>query len=157
MPPPQTVVCEICHQQFSARSLAIHQKACVRKRNESTSFCEVCDQLVTNDEYGKHVAECRVLNARLLEAKKRAGGGAKAAAGAPTQAQQRSKIPESVLRRLEAAARVGGSGDDVEAARLTGRAGQSCDACAGVVATIGCVHCSSIYCAACSDTVHGAQ
>ena len=39
MPPPSTVVCELCGGKFSKHSLIIHQKACVVKREQSTSFC----------------------------------------------------------------------------------------------------------------------
>lgn len=56
---------------FGKVSLPIHAKSCVAKREASTSFCEVCDQIVSNDEYSKHVEECRRVNAGML-AKKRA-------------------------------------------------------------------------------------
>jgi len=38
MPPPSIVICEICNGKFSKHSIAIHQKACVVKRELSTEF-----------------------------------------------------------------------------------------------------------------------
>jgi hypothetical protein len=38
MPPPSIVICEICNGKFSKHSIAIHQKACVVKRELSTDF-----------------------------------------------------------------------------------------------------------------------
>lgn len=37
MPPPSTVVCEICGGKFSKHSLIIHQRQCVEKREKSTA------------------------------------------------------------------------------------------------------------------------
>ena len=39
MPPPSTVVCELCGGKYSKHSLIIHQKQCVVKRELSTAFC----------------------------------------------------------------------------------------------------------------------
>ena len=57
MPPPQVVICEICQGKFSKHSLAIHQKACVVKRELSTDFCPVCDRLVDNSEFDEYKEE----------------------------------------------------------------------------------------------------
>ena len=37
MPPPQSIVCEICGGKFSKHSLVIHQRQCVEKREKSTA------------------------------------------------------------------------------------------------------------------------
>jgi hypothetical protein len=157
MPPPATVLCEICHQKFSVRSLPLHQKSCVKKREESTSFCPVCDQLVSNDEYQKHYSECKIVNAGLLKKKKEA-----AAAAAKKQAGKqaepavppgpRSKIPESVLRRLEAHA--GGVSNDSPEQVLLKRLGGSCHACGTAVAVAACLGCHTVYCKSCCDMIH---
>ena len=147
MPPPPTVVCELCHNQFSVRSLPIHQRQCAKKREQSTSFCPVCDCLLSNEELGRHVAECKRVNTGTAAAKK-------------PGAAPRSKIPESVLRRLEAAeaAANGGGGGGANSGvgeRLAARgASGPCDACAAAACTVGCVKCDKVFCAPCSDTIH---
>jgi hypothetical protein len=75
MPPPAAVVCELCGGKFSKHSLPIHQKACVVKRELSTSFCPVCDCLVSNDEYSAHVGECKKLNGAAAAEIKKANRG----------------------------------------------------------------------------------
>lgn len=198
MPPPSAVICEICGGKYSKHSLAIHQKACVKKREESTDFCPVCDQLVSNDEYGKHVEECKRVNAPLLKEKKAkaaaeqkavnnakkgsntngtapinglqgntvgsaAAINATATAIAETQGekpgssqqQKRSKIPESVLRRLEAA-KAGGPNKkplSVEE-QLATRLGESCHACGTKIACVLCVDCHTVYCNDCCEMIH---
>lgn len=166
MPPPSVAICEICGGKFSKHSLAIHQKACVKKREESTSFCPVCDQLVTNDEYSHHVEECKRVNAHVLREKKIAAAKAAKAKGAnggadgdaagdkPSSASQksRSKIPESVLRRLEAAK--AGSKELSPEEQLFARLGEPCHACGGAMATTACVGCHTVYCAPCCDMIH---
>lgn len=165
MPPPSTVLCEICHQKFSTRSLAIHQKSCVKKREEGTCFCPVCDQLVSNDEYQRHYSECKDVNAHLLKkkkdaaaaaaaAKKQAGkaGGASAGAAAAPPPGPRSKIPEAVLRRLEAHA-AGAVADTPEQALLK-RLGGPCHACGVAKAIAACVGCHTVYCKPCCAMIH---
>jgi hypothetical protein len=186
MPPPSTVVCELCGGKFSKHSLVIHQKQCVVKRELSTAFCPCCDQLVSNDEYSKHVTKCREVNERSMRAKKEAAekarlavakaggtaaavaaggdaaraaailalpaaaapGGAGAGAGAPP----RSKIPESVLRRLEAAKN--GVAEQTPEQKLVARCGGPCDACPSAKSTIVCVGCHMVYCVTCSGNIH---
>ena len=163
MPPPSTVLCEICHQKFSVRSLAIHQKSCAKKREEGTVFCPVCDQLVSNDEYQKHYSECKDVNAHLLKKKKEAAAAAAAArkqvakAGgvveaAPAPAGPRSKIPEAVLRRLEAHA--SGAVADTPEQALLKRLGSPCHACGVAKAAAACLGCHTVYCKPCCDMIH---
>ena len=167
MPPPTTVLCEICHQKFSVRSLAIHQKSCVKKREEGTCYCPVCDQLVSNDEYSRHYDECKTVNAHLLKKKKEAAAAAAAAkkqagkagagdpgaaAAAPAPAGPRSKIPESVLRRLEAHA--SGAVADTPEQALLKRLGGPCHACGVAKAAAACVGCHTVYCKPCCDMIH---
>ena len=141
MPPPSTVPCEMCHQQFSARSLAIHQRACAKKREDGTDFCPTCDALVSNIEYGAHVRECRTLHSAMLAGRSAdiRGNGAK----------KRSKIPESVVRRLQGAAR----GESV-VERLVQRTGELCCACVMTRAAVACELCDSLYCIQCAVSVH---
>ena len=185
MPPPSTVVCELCGGKFSKHSLVIHQKQCMVKRELSTAFCPCCDQLVSNDEYSKHVTQCRVVNERTMRAKKdaadkakaavaKAGGtaaamaaggdaaravalvaaSASAAAAGPAAAASgpRSKIPDAVLRRLEAAKN--GVSEETPEQKLVKRCGGPCDACPGSRSTIVCVGCHMVYCKTCSANIH---
>jgi len=194
MPPPIAVICEICGGKFSRHSLAIHQKACVVKREQSTDFCPVCDQLVSNDEYGKHVEECKRVNAPLLKEKKAKAAAeqkannntkkgtnpinglqgntvgsqnakdATAAAIAETQSekpsssqqQKRSKVPESVLRRLEAAKNGTGNKKPLTVEeQLALRIGnEQCLACGQKVACVICVDCHTVYCNDCCEMIH---
>ena len=180
MPPPSTVVCEICGGKFSKHSLLIHQKQCATKRELSTAFCPSCDQIVSNDEYSKHVTACKAVNERGLREKRLAaekakkaakaggvgagggGGGAGPAGAAPlapppavaaaVAAPQRSKIPEAVLRRLEAAK--SGAVELTPEQKLHARLGKGCDACPGARAIIACLGCHMVYCKACCAAVH---
>lgn len=158
MPPPATVLCEICHQKFSVRSLPLHQKSCVKKREESTSFCPVCDQLVSNDEYQKHYGECKIINAGLLKKKKdmAAAAAKKKGPADPTSTGNapaaRSKIPESVLRRLEAHA--GGQSTDSPEQVLMKRLGGPCHSCGTATAVAACMGCHTVYCKSCCDMIH---
>jgi len=173
MPPPAAVVCELCGGKFSKHSLPIHQKACVVKRELSTSFCPVCDCLVSNDEYSAHVGECKKLNGaaaaeikKANEAKKAKaskekgktlGGGAAAAEPAAAaegeKKPQRSKIPESVLRRLEAFKN--GEAELSPDQKLLKELGvEPCLACGKPKAAVACVGCHAVYCKPCSDMIH---
>ena len=175
MPPPQSVVCEICGGKYSKHSLIIHQRQCVVKREASTVYCPSCSQLVSNDEYGAHVTKCRDVNERATREKKLAvakatkavaRGGAAAAAGAATlavvagaaaasaaaAAKPRSKIPEAVLRRLEAARL--GTLELTPEQKLIARLGSPCDACGASAACAACVGCHQVFCAPCCDGLH---
>jgi hypothetical protein len=170
MPPPAPVLCPLCNGKFTKHSVDIHLKACVKKREASTSFCPVCDQIVSNDEYGHHVEECKRVNAGAIREKKAqqakaakaAGGAAGAAAGGaaeggdkPGSASQktRSKIPESVLRRLEAVNNNGGKTLTPEE-RLFSQLGQPCLACGQALSDTACVGCHTVYCSPCSEMIH---
>ena len=191
MPPPQVVICEICQGKFSKHSLAIHQKACVVKRELSTDFCPVCDRLVDNSEFGSHVAECKRVNGaaaheqKLIKEKaaaaaKKAGGkppkggqttgtaapadlsmtnglngaGNPSAAAAPEK-KTRSKIPESVLRRLEMAKMTGASGKPLTPEEILLKdLGQACLSCGSSMADTACLGCHAVYCNPCSVMLH---
>lgn len=190
MPPPLAIICEICGGKFSKHSLVIHQKACVAKREASTSFCPVCDCLVSNDEYGSHVTECKRVNGQAAADVKKATAAAKAkaakadkakagaaakpgdlsvvgndktaaaeaasasaAAAATAKPQQRSKIPESVLKRLAGAAN--GEKQLTPEQRLQKCLGvDPCLACGGPKAAVACMGCHAVYCKPCSDMIH---
>lgn len=191
MPPPQAIICEICGGKFSKHSLLIHQKQCAVKREASTSFCPVCDCLVSNDEYSSHVGECkrvqgtekadakRAVATKLKKAAGKAGKGggaaapptgeglavvgnlkavvqdAVAAAAAPAK-PQRSKIPESVLKRL-AAANNGEKAVTPEQQLQRQLGVDPCLACGAPKAAVACVGCHAVYCKPCSDMLHEAN
>jgi hypothetical protein len=180
MPPPSFVLCDLCHQKFSKHSLPIHLKACVAKREASTCFCPVCDNLVSNDEYENHVSECRRVNGPKLAEKKAAAakaakaagkaaphsagaaaaaagavsGGAAAGGSAAAAPAARSKVPDHVLRKLEGYQR--GTSDDTPEQKLAKRldGATRCDACGGKTAVAACVGCHAVYCNGCSDVIH---
>jgi hypothetical protein len=173
MPPPAFVVCELCHKKFGKHSLAIHMKQCIEKREASTAFCPVCDNIVSNDEYEKHVSECKVVNAEAYKKKKAAeaaskqvvkaapkaaGGplsitgtlpGAKtgAPAPAPEPEAKRSKVPEHILKKMKEMS-------EPPEVRLLRRLGSPCDACGSAVANVACVGCHAVYCVPCSEGIH---
>lgn len=171
---PVTIVCEICGGKFSRHSLLIHQKQCVKKRELSTSFCPVCDCIVSNDEYSSHVTECKRVNERAIREKKlqqqknkksayeTSQKGALAKPGSagvkkeePAPAQGRSKIPEAVLRRLQAHA--SGEKELTPKQKLEKRFGDPCDACGGKKAAAGCLGCNAVYCRGCCSMIHEAN
>jgi hypothetical protein len=77
-------------------------------------------------------------------------------AGPPPPAPgQRSNIPESGLRRLEAAQK--GAVELSPEAKLMARLGRPCDACGGAPANTACVGCHAVYCAPCCATLHEAN
>jgi len=188
MPPPQVVICEICQGKFSKHSLAIHQKACVVKRELSTDFCPVCDRLVDNSEFGSHVAECKRVNGAAAHEQKllkeKAAAAAKKAGGKPPKGGQttgnatdlsmtnglngagnpaatapekktRSKIPESVLRRLEMAKMTGASGKPLTPEEILLKdLGQACLSCGSSMADTACLGCHAVYCNPCSVMLH---
>jgi hypothetical protein len=99
-------------------------------------------------QYEKHVQECKRVNASLLKKKQAAA----ATSGGAAAAKPRSKVPESVLARMEAAA-----GGASVADRLGKRLGSPCDACGAAAAVVVCVGCHAVYCQACSDSIHTAD
>jgi hypothetical protein len=161
MPPPSFITCELCHQKFGKHSIAIHMKSCVAKREASTAFCPVCDNLVSNDEYEKHVAECKTVNAEMYKKKKAAeaaskkgAGKVEAAAGAgdgvKAAAGPRSKVPEHVLRRMKEMA-------ETPEQRVLRKVGLPCDACGTAIANVACMGCHVAYCESCSAGIHEAN
>lgn len=177
-------MCELCHNKFGKHSIAIHMKQCIAKREASTAFCPVCDNLVSNDEYEKHVAECKVVNAELLKKKKaEQAAQAKAAAAATPKADggPLAVTGGTVGRGGAAGAASGGTAAGAAAeepkrskvpehilrkmkemseppeTRLLRRLGQPCDACGAVAATVACLGCHAVYCPPCSAGVHEAN
>ena len=73
----------------------------------------------------------------------------------PKAVPPRSKIPESVLRRLEAAAK--GVVELTPEQKLTKRIGSPCDACGTTAADTLCLGCHAVYCAPCSGMLHEAN
>ena len=131
MPPPAWVPCELCGKSFGKSSIAIHMKQCIAKREASTSFCPVCDNIVSNDEYERHVGECKIVNAELFKKKKAAEAAATKAAAAATTATGGGKGPAkagssaslSVTGSNSSSSGGGGSGVSVvSAAAATGAA-----------------------------------
>ena len=175
MPPPAFVVCELCHKQFGKTSIGIHMKACVAKREASTTFCPVCDLLVSNDEYEKHFAECKITNADMYKKKKEAEAASRAkavkqpatTASGPLaingsnkpqatntttepEAAKRSKVPEHILRKMKEMA-------EPPETRLMRRLGGHCDACGSAIAIVLCLGCHAVYCSSCSAGVHSSN
>ena len=64
MPPPKGVLCDLCGQKFFKHSLPIHRKQCAVKMANAYSECPKCLRRVSNDEYGKHVSECKIIRAK---------------------------------------------------------------------------------------------
>lgn len=62
MPPPRTILCEICNGKFFKSSLAIHKKQCAKKHIAATTNCPVCGLQISNDEYQSHVPACKDAN-----------------------------------------------------------------------------------------------
>jgi zinc-finger of a C2HC-type len=146
------VTCELCGKGFGKSSIGIHMKACVAKREKSTSFCPVCDNLVSNDDFEKHVAECKIVNADLLKKKKAAakkpGTVEAGAAGAAPAA--RSKVPEHILKKMR----------EMQLSpeqRVLNKLGSPCDACGAAVANVACIGCHAVYCEGCSAGIHEAN
>jgi hypothetical protein len=157
MPPPSFITCELCHQKFGKHSIAIHMKSCVAKREASTAFCPVCDNLVSNDEYEKHVAECKTVNAEIYKKKKAAEAASKkgigkveAAGDGKAAAGPRSKVPEHVLRRMKEMA-------ETPEQRVLRKVGLPCDACGTAIANVACMGCHVAYCESCSAGIHEAN
>ena len=119
MPPPAFVLCELCHKKFGKSSIAIHMKQCIAKREASTSFCPVCDNIVSNDEFEKHVAECKVVNAELFK-KKKAEAAAAAAAAAKTAKAAPGAKPAGPLSVTGGAVGSGGGGGGGAGGAATG-------------------------------------
>lgn len=157
MPPPVFVSCDLCGQKFGTRSIGIHMKACIAKREKSTSFCPVCDNIVSNDEYEKHVSECKVVNAEMYKKKKAAEAAAKkpgtvvaGAAGGAGAAAPRSKVPEHVLRRMKEMS-------ESPEQRVLNKLGSPCHACGTAIANVACLGCHTVYCESCSAGLHEAN
>ena len=67
MPRPRTVSCSMCGQQFSQRSLPIHQKQCAVKMAAMAVPCEYCDQEHPRNEMAQHHRTCRAKKAQAKE------------------------------------------------------------------------------------------
>ncbi len=66
MGPPQAISCDICNQKFFKRSLPIHRKQCLKKYEQSFTECPKCLRKVSNDEFGKHKANCKVVRTQRV-------------------------------------------------------------------------------------------
>ena len=69
MPPPRGVLCDLCGQKFFKHSLPIHRKQCAIKMKNAFTECPKCLRKVSNDEYGKHVAECTIVRSKAPKIK----------------------------------------------------------------------------------------
>ena len=140
MPPPKTVLCSLCSQQFSAHSLPIHARACAAKRALSSAPCPSCLAPVDLCELPAHVPACRAALAALAAS---GGGGAAAVAAARAAAGARYAAATAAA--------------EPPLLRLSRRVASSapCDSCGASPAACVCLSCNAAYCAPCSASLHG--